>query len=396
MRRRTLGLVVTAAVVVSSSVSWVAASVIRSPAEAAARTAPPTPSPILVPVESRELATTVVSRGTGHYGSPRDLSLAPSELKAGNQVVTSLPPLGRVLAQGDVLWTVSGRPTFLLKGSQPSYRDLGPGMSGPDVKQLEQGLKHLGLNPGRVDGTFDAATESAVARLYRERGFQPVIATESQLAEVRPREAGMIRGARSSGGVQVPSDEVVFAPATPVRVTERKTTVGAQPEGTLLTATDSVVAVDGMVPVESAGLLRPGMDVKVDEPSLGIAAGGTVRAVAAQPGTNGADGFHVWFSVRVADPPPALVGASVRLTIPIEGTGGSVLAVPAGAVTLAPDGTSRVQRSKNGQMRFVTVTPGLSADGYVAVVAPDRDLAAGDQVVVGFEQPGAAGGAKSG
>jgi hypothetical protein len=31
--------------------------------------------------------------------------------------------------------TISGRPTFLLDGVQPAYRDLGPGMSGTDVRR---------------------------------------------------------------------------------------------------------------------------------------------------------------------------------------------------------------------------------------------------------------------
>ncbi len=392
MRRRNLGLVVLAAVMVSSLVTWSATTVIRSPAEAAARTAPPQPSPILVPVEERQLATTVVSRGTGRYGSPRQLEVTPSRLKAGSQVVTTLPGLGSVMSRGAVLLTISGRPTFLLDGAQPAYRDLGPGMTGQDVRQLEQALQRLGLAPGRVDGTYDYDTAVAVDRLYRKHGYRPVIATEQQLADVRPREAEMIAGARSRAGIQVPSDEVIFAPATPVRITERKVVTGASPEGVLLTVTDSVVAVDGAVPVEQAKLVKAGLEVKIDEPALGITASGKVSSVAPRPGTNGADGFHVWFSVIVSDPPPALVGASVRLTIPITTTGQAGLAVPASAISLAPDGTSRVQRSVDGALGFVTVAPGLSAAGYVAVTSPKGELAAGDLVVVGFEQAGAPGG----
>lgn len=393
MRRRTLGLIVLAAVVLSCLVTWFATTLIRSPAEAAARTAPPRPSPILVPVEERRLTTKVVSRGTGHYGSPRQVSVPESGLKAGSQVVTTMPPLGRLVRQGEVLFTISGRPTFLLTGAQPSYRDLGPGITGRDVRQLEQALQRLGLNPGRVDGAFDAATGAAVERLYRRHGYRPVVATERQLAAVRPPEAEMIPGARARGGVQLPADEVVFAAAAPVRVTERKVAVGSRPDGALLKVTDSVVAVDGSVPVEQAKLVTVGAQVKVDEPSLGIAATGTVRQVAPRPGTNGADGFHVWFSVVVTAPPPSLVGASVRLTIQVGGsTGAAGLAVPASAVSLAPDGTSRVQRSEQGRLSFVTVEPGLAADGYVAVTAPANQLAAGDLVVVGVEPAGADGG----
>ena len=57
-------LLVLALVALAAAVSWMAGSSIKSPAEMAARTAPPTPSPILVPVEERVLSSDVVTRGT--------------------------------------------------------------------------------------------------------------------------------------------------------------------------------------------------------------------------------------------------------------------------------------------------------------------------------------------
>ena len=215
MRQRVLGLSVVGAVVLASVVTWFASVLIRSPAELAARTAPPEPTPILVPVEERRLATKVVSRGTGHYGSPRDLSVTPSRLKEGRRVITSLPRAGGVIRELDVALTISGRPTFLLDGAQPAYRDLGPGMSGRDVRQLEWALQRSGLGPGRVDGVYDAATGRAVTRLYRRHGYAPVVATsQAQLDAVRPREAELIAGARSRAGVQLPADEVIFVPSS--------------------------------------------------------------------------------------------------------------------------------------------------------------------------------------
>ena len=50
--------------------AWYMGSRIQSPAEMAARTAPPEPSPILVPVESRVLSSDVVTRGTVRFGVP--------------------------------------------------------------------------------------------------------------------------------------------------------------------------------------------------------------------------------------------------------------------------------------------------------------------------------------
>lgn len=392
MRRRTLALLLLAVVLVSSAVTWFASSQIRSPAEAAARTAPPAASPILVPVEKRVLATKIVSRGTGHYGHPRELSLVRSALKDGPRVITSLPRVGSVATEGAVLLTVSGRPTFLLDGAQPAYRDLGPGMSGRDVRQLEQALARLGLDPGRVDGSYDGATEAAVRRLYRRHDVSPVVATDAQLAAVRSTEAELVSGGRARGGVQLPADELVFVPATPLRISKVVAKLGAQPEGALVTVTNSIVAVNGAIPVEQAGLVKAGADVLIDEPALGIKADGEISRVATQPGTDGADGFHVFFEVLVQDPPPALVGASVRLTVPIKSTGEATLAVPVAALSLGPDGKSRVQRSADGKLDFVVVEPGLSADGFVAVTPARDDLAAGDLVVVGFGKKAAGSG----
>ena len=136
MRRRNLLVLMVGAVAVSSLATWAAAAQIRSPAEVAARTAPPAASPILVPVVERVLATRVVTRGTAHFGSPRALGVTASSLKDGPRIVTSLPARGARLTAGDVLATVSGRPVFLLTGRTPAFRDLGPGMSGHICKQL--------------------------------------------------------------------------------------------------------------------------------------------------------------------------------------------------------------------------------------------------------------------
>jgi peptidoglycan hydrolase-like protein with peptidoglycan-binding domain len=387
MRRRTLAMVVVGAVLVSSLVTWVASAQIRSPAEVAARAAPPEASPILARVERRVLATTIVSRGTGRYGSPRNLTVTPSELDSGPQVVTTRPRTATTLREGDVVLTISGRPVFLLVGSQPSYRDLGPGIRGADVLQLERALARLRYRPGRVDGYYDYATGAAVTRMYAARGFRPVVASDGQLDAVRPTEAELVRGSMAHGGVQFPADEVVFAGRPPLRVTRVPVALGAAPEGAVVTVTDSVVSVDGTVPVEEARLLRVGAKVRVDEPALEIDTAGTVTHVADRPGTEGADGFHVAFRVVVPKAPPAVVGASVRLTVTVESTRQEELTVPVSALSLGPDGASRVQRSVHGRLTFVPVQPGLSADGFV-VITPRGQLAEGDAVVIGVKGGG--------
>ncbi len=62
------------------------------------------------------------------------------------------------------------------------------------------------------------------------------------------------------------------------------------------------------------------------------------------------------------------------------------MAVPISALSLAADGTSRVQVDNNGSLEFITVEPGLSADGYVEVRPVNGVLTPGQLVVIGYEK----------
>jgi peptidoglycan hydrolase-like protein with peptidoglycan-binding domain len=162
--------------------AWYAGSRIQSPAEMAARTAPPDPSPILVPVESRILSSDVVTRGTVRFGLPQPISVAPSQLKGGVGLIASLPRPNAGLREGEVLLSISGRPVFILQGATPIHRDMAPGTSGGDVRQLEEALARLGFDPGPVDGRYDQKTSAAVERFYRKAGWDPHAPTREQRA----------------------------------------------------------------------------------------------------------------------------------------------------------------------------------------------------------------------
>jgi multidrug efflux pump subunit AcrA (membrane-fusion protein) len=130
------------------------------------------------------------------------------------------------------------------------------------------------------------------------------------------------------------------------------------------------------------------MPVTIDEQALGIKAAGVVDTVASTPGTRGVDGYHIYLGVRVDNTSARLEGFSVRLTIPIESTSGTVTAVPVSALSLATDGSSRVQVKRDDGLKYLTVKPGLSAKGYVQVTPIDGDLSPGQEVVVGYNNPG--------
>jgi len=102
----------------------------------------------------------------------------------------------------------------------------------------------------------------------------------------------------------VPIDECVFLPRLPVRVQEVTAVLGGPATGSLMTVTDYELAIDSSLPLDSAPLVKPGMQVAIDEQALGVKAGGVVETVATTPGTRGVDGFHFYLGVRV-DPTPA-------------------------------------------------------------------------------------------
>jgi multidrug efflux pump subunit AcrA (membrane-fusion protein) len=548
--------------------AWYMGSRIQSPAEMAARTAAPEPSAILVPVESRVLSSDVVTRGTVRFGLPQPISIAPSTVKGGVGLISSLPRPNTNFGEGEVILSASGRPVFVLSGAAPAFRDMAPGTSGGDVRQLEEALARLGFDPGTVDGNYDQKTSAAVERMYKKAGWDPYAPTREQraavaalerewsdaaraqlaaeatretavkavaaaraiaeqnarqaaldsaarvgdsrqladaragkslaleteraraahsataanadiatqmadralivldprqtetaraaaeaklkvaraaqrkakleadlaiqtaareaaLAEERIRVAeGAVKAARLEGersvraaleqqelaefdvkvaseraqrlnaeltaaraklGVQVPADEVVFIPSLPIRVNEVTAAVAANASGPVMSVTDNQLSIDSQLPLEAAPLVKPGMKVAIDEQALGIKATGIVDTVANTPGTRGVDGYHFYLGVKVETTPVLLAGFSVRLTIPIETSKGTVTAVPTSAVSLAADGTSRVLVDRGGKQEYVTVQPGLSTGGYVEVNTSDGQLAPGQLVVVGYK-----------
>ena len=598
-----------AGVAATAAAGWVAGTRIESPAEVAARTAPPTPSPILVPIEERVLSTNIVTRGTARYGEPQPIGVAPSVLKS-NAVglITTLPSRNAQFKEGDVLFTISGRPVFVAEGKIPAYRDFVPGISGTDVRQLEHALKNLGFDPGPVDGTYDDMTGSAVKEWHTSAGFEPFGATSEQLAIVQSLESSLAEGkknkmladsalavadlaltsaqtkalhaeqtatvelqsalskgagksrsvtkeplpsfttrmdaqsdatgltplrnpARSHGangnrlvekktqlpatipndlqtvmrlngetptspvasqqsaanvgislphqgsqssatdaltegdaaderrpsknghimgqlgetvvakveaaraalmaaqsegelaifsaaeaksiaafdvrqatdrldklateieeakrklGYQLPLDEIVFISALPVRVQEVTAVVGNAASGPVMSVTDNQITIHSSLSLEAAPLIKPGMEVLIDEPAVGIKTKGIVELVENTPGTHGLDGYHIYFAVRVDKTTIPLDGFSLRLTVPIKSTKGAVTAVPLSALTLAADGSSRVQVENNGKLKYVVVDPGLVADGYVEVTGRDELLKTGQLVVVGHTSP---------
>lgn len=189
MDRRAVLAVVAAVAIVAAVIGWVAGQRIQSPAEVAADAAPPAPSLITVPVELRTLSQNVVVRGTITPSDETELVVASVD---GESVVTGLPKdTGDLIAEGDVIIEVAGRPVIALEGPLPAFRNMIPSLEGPDVRQLEEALVRLGYDPGPVDDSYSPVTAAAVASLYRDRGYRPPTADDADLGALDAAEAAV-------------------------------------------------------------------------------------------------------------------------------------------------------------------------------------------------------------
>jgi hypothetical protein len=185
-------------------------------------------------------------------------------------------------------------------------------------------------------------------------------------------------------GIYVPADEVLFFPTLPLRVDSVRVRRGDTVSGRVMTVSNTRLAVDSSLSITDAKLVRPGADVKIEEPDLGIKTTGKVTQVAQAPGTHKVDPGRVYLQVTPGTAPAQLVGSSVKLTVSVKSTDKAVLVVPVTALSVGADGTSRVQVERpGGKNEYVTVAPGLAAQGLVEVRPVRGGLALGDLVIVG-------------
>jgi len=270
--------------------------------------------------------------------------------------------------------------------------------------------------------------------------------TDRQVQEIQLRSAqksldmanSALSGFQATYGTKVPAGEVVFFPELPVRLDKVTVKTGDAPSGPVGTVTGSELLVEAAVPGADAELLRRGMPVEVTttgggkvkgkveaigsaadasgtqggdgEAATGAASEGSGTgaadasdgaADAGATGTSGTSGTSstsgtdavsgasgpgpVQLRISIPDPGP-LAGqaeASVKVTIEVGASDGKVLTVPLAAIRTSADGKARVQVERDGGVRDVSVTVGLSAAGLVEVKPAGRTLEQGDKVVVG-------------
>lgn len=392
----------------------VVASHSATPAQLAANARPPAPTVLTAAVRYGVLRNSVAFRADVSDANP-SIAGVPASVGSDGQVITAMAVRPRDTASdGQLVAEVSTRPIFLALGAVPAFRQMQPGTSGVDVRQLQRMLAAQGLFFGNPNGIFGAGTAAGLRSLYSRNSARieltspeadaqlsaarvKVSADLAALAKPKPPAgaAAQLKADRAAldqlnltVGPVVPLGEVVFAPSLPSKVLSTGGGVGTvlKPGANVVSVGSGQVIAQGGVDSSQLHGLRIGQPVVLDPGTqLGAARPypGTISAIAAQPSST-VGPPQTMVTVRVNGAAAALVGTNVAVRVTLASSNGSVDIVPLAAVSAAANGSTAVTVVLPGGSQItVLVRVLLTTDAGVAVAPISGRLVAGDQVALG-------------
>lgn len=315
----------------------------------------------LATVTRRTLTSQLSEQGT--LGYARNYNV----VNQAQGMFTSLPAVGRVIRQGQVLYRVSGSPVVLLYGPVPAYRDLVVGVIGADVRELNHDLVALGYaTSSELDPSsdyFSAGTAAAVELLQRRLGLPQTGSLPFGQAVFLPSAIRITAVLAVSGTIAAPG------PVMSATSTARQVSVSLNPADQQYVKTGDRVTI-----VLPGGKSVPGRVVSVAKVA-------TTTGAAGSPG-----GSSPTIAVAVALPHPGAIGnldqAPVQVLITI-GRLRDVLVVPVNALLAEAGGGYAVEEvTPGGAHHLVKVTPGLFDDAGGVVQVTGLGLAGEQHVVV--------------
>lgn len=243
----------------------------------------------------------------------------------------------------------------------------------------------------------NAPADTAARRAGVDSATQALAVARADLSELE-----------ATAGLRVAAGEIVFLPILPSTVTQVFTTLGGAATEQLATVATSETLVVAAVSRTDAALVQVGAIVTVELRDTDIAVPGTVVSVGQPPtetpqagggdaGSSGdGSGGSGRLQVVIAPTDPAALNDFVfygaRIRIAVASTEGEVLVVPVSALSVGPDGSSRVEvetrpvtADNPGETKVVAVEVGLSAQGVTEIRPVDGGIGEGDRVVVGIE-----------
>jgi peptidoglycan hydrolase-like protein with peptidoglycan-binding domain len=281
----------------------------------------------------------------------------------GTGTITGLPAVGHVVRRGKVLYQIDGAPVVLLYGSAPAYQTLSEGMTGPDVRELNQNLIALGyaakadLLPLRI---FSANTAYALEQYQTALGI-----------------------ADPAGSLTL--GQAVFLP-TAAKITALETGVALGAAATageaLMTATSTTPVATISLGTSQEGELKLGDHVSITLPD-GSSTRGVVTSVGKVASTNASGVTSVPVTVSLTDPKAAGGLSQAPVTVQVTtGKVNNVLVVPVDALLSRAGGGYSVEVIGPHGHYLVPVSVGVFDNAAGKVQVSGAGLAAGQRVVV--------------
>jgi hypothetical protein len=287
-----------------------------------------------------------------------------SVLNQASGTYTWLPSAGQVVRRGQVLYRASNAPVVLLSGSVPSYRSLSAGMSGPDVRELNENLVALGY--------ADKADVAALGWDYF--GWETTYALEQYQKHLGIDQTGTLA-----------AGQAVFLPGA-VRVTSVNAQIGASaaPGSPVFQGTATARQVTVALDAAEQSYVKVGDRVTITLPDNQTTPGvvSSVGTVATTP--SGSTTPVITVGITPTD--PAATGSLDQAPVEVSITTATVsdaLTVPVDALIAAASGGYAVEvAGPGGTRRLVPVSLGLFDDAAGTVQVSGTGLAAGQEVVV--------------
>ncbi|HEY1653396.1 MAG TPA: hypothetical protein VGG09_16035 [Acidimicrobiales bacterium] len=284
--------------------------------------------------------------------------------------LTSLPAIGQVVSEGEVLYDVNSSPVVLLYGTTPAYRALSEGAtdsatSGADFENLNYDLVALGYLT-----SADIAAEPSDFTAYTKEGVE-----ELQAA------LGMTQNGTLTLG------QFVFLP-TAARITGlgTNTIVGgsAQPGGLILTATSTSRVVTIALGADQEGELAVGDKVTITLPNSQTTSG-TVTSVGTVA-TTAQGSSSPTITVLVTPDDPTATGnldqASVEVSITTNSAKDAFIVPVDALLALAAGGYALEVVGPKGVHTLEPVTTGLFDDANGSVQVRGPGVVAGQRIVI--------------
>jgi hypothetical protein len=310
-------------------------------------------------VTREDLASQTQVDGTlGYAGDYSVVDQAPGTL-------TSLPAVGQVIAQGQVLYEVSGQPVVLLYGSTPAYRSLSESTTstpttGADVAELNADLEALGYVTSDEVDAFGA-------NVYSSWTMVGVEDLQAALGET-------VTGTLALG-------QAVFLPSS-ARVTTVSATLGTQagPGQTIMSASSTTRVVTVDLDASEHSEVAVGDQVTITLPN-----NQTAKGVVSSVGTVASSSSTPTITVLVSPTDPAATGSLDQAPVTVSitsATANDVLATPVDSlVALAGGGYAIEVIGAHGTHHLVAVSVGLFDDAAGMVQVSGPGLEAGQRVV---------------